>query len=103
MGEIIGNYNPPGQAVRTLDIAELHAISLEELSTFVEAEQSKQWRAVMIDEMKSIDDNKTWTLEDLPPGHRAIGLKWVYKLKRNEDRAVVKHKAHLVAKGYVQK
>jgi hypothetical protein len=57
----------------------------------------------MIDEMKSIDNNKTWTLEDLPPGHRAIGLNWVYKLKRNEDGAVVKHKACLVAKGYVQK
>jgi hypothetical protein len=57
----------------------------------------------MIDEMKSIDNNKTWTLEDLPLGHRAIGLNWVYKLKRNEDGAVVKHKACLVAKGYVQK
>jgi hypothetical protein len=57
----------------------------------------------MIDEMKSIDNNKTWTLEDLPPGHRAIGLKWVYKLKRNKDTTVVKHKACLVAKGYVQK
>ena len=37
------------------------------------------------------------------PGRRAIGLKWVFKLKRNEEREVVKHKACLVAKGYVQK
>jgi hypothetical protein len=57
----------------------------------------------MIEEMNAINDNKTWTLEDLPKGHRAIGLKWVFKLKRNEEGAVVKHKAHLVAKGYVQK
>jgi hypothetical protein len=34
---------------------------------------------------------------------RSIGLKWVFKLKRNEEGQVVKHKAHLVAKGYVQK
>ena len=39
----------------------------------------------------------------MSPGHRAIGLKWVFKLKRNEEGEVVKHKAHLVAKGYVQK
>ena len=37
------------------------------------------------------------------PGRRAIGLKWVFKLKRNEEREVVKHKGCLVAKGYVQK
>jgi hypothetical protein len=40
-------------------------------------------------------------LEDLPSGHRAIDLKWVYKLKLFGD--VVKHKARLVAKGYVQR
>ena len=39
----------------------------------------------------------------MSPGHRAIGLKWVFKLKRNEEGEVVKHKARLVAKSYVQK
>ena len=27
----------------------------------------------------------------MPPGHRAIGLKWVFKLKRHEEEEVVKH------------
>jgi hypothetical protein len=81
----------------------LHAISSDEPSTFAEAEQSECWRAAMIEEMNSINDNKTWTLQDLPKGQRAIGLKWVFKLKRNKDGAVVKHKAHLVVKGFVQK
>jgi hypothetical protein len=57
----------------------------------------------MKEEMKSILDNKTWTLEVLHQGHKAIGLKWVYKLKRNEEGEMVKHKARLVAKGYVQR
>ena len=29
----------------------------------------------------------------MPSGHRAIGLKWVFKLKRNEEGEVVKHRA----------
>ncbi|XP_066163729.1 uncharacterized protein [Oryza sativa Japonica Group] len=39
---------------------------------------------------------------DLPSGHKAIGLKWVFKVKKDPAGAVVKHKARLVAKGYVQ-
>lgn len=56
----------------------------------------------MMEEMKSIEDNQTWTLVDLPPGRKAIGLKWVYKVKRDEQGAVSKHKARLVVKGYAQ-
>lgn len=56
----------------------------------------------MMDEMDSITDNKTWVLVDPPPSHRPIGLKWVYKVKRDERGAIVKYKARLVVKGYVQ-
>jgi hypothetical protein len=35
---------------------------------------------------------------DLPRGHRAIEMKWVF-----EQGAVVKHKARLVVKGYAQR
>jgi hypothetical protein len=42
-------------------------------------------------------------LVDLPPEHRAIGLKWAYKAKRDELGRVMKYKDRLVAKGYVQK
>jgi hypothetical protein len=31
-----------------------------------------------------------------------IGLKWVFKQKKDDSGAVIKNKAHLVAKGYVQ-
>jgi hypothetical protein len=35
-------------------------------------------------------------------GCRAIGLKWVFKQKKDESGAVIKNKARLIAKGYVQ-
>lgn len=38
----------------------------------------------------------------MPRDHKAIGLKWVFKVKRDPARNVVKHKVWLVAKGYAQ-
>ena len=45
----------------------------------------------MLEEMKAIEENETWMLVDPPPGCRPIGLKWVYKVKRDERGAIVKH------------
>jgi hypothetical protein len=39
----------------------------------------------------------------LPPGHKAIGSKWVFKVKRNPDGTVERYKARLVAKGFGQR
>jgi hypothetical protein len=78
-------------------------LTTEEPATFAEAEKDKAWRAAMLEEMASIEANETWQLTQLPPGHRAIGLKWVYKLKKDSNGEVAKRKARLVAKGYVQR
>ena len=39
---------------------------------------------------------------DLPFGCKAIGNKWVLKIKRKADGTVERYKARLVAKGYTQ-
>jgi hypothetical protein len=60
------------------------------------------WQAAMQEEIDSVKRNQTWELADMPQGHHAITLKLVYKLKRNEAGEIVKHKARLVACGFVQ-
>ncbi|WVZ79350.1 LOW QUALITY PROTEIN: hypothetical protein U9M48_026940 [Paspalum notatum var. saurae] len=99
---IIGDASPPGQAVRNLD-GELFMASAEELCSLEEAEADARWRRAMEEEMASIEKNKMWELVDPPVGCKPIGLKWVYKVKKNERGDVVKHKARLVAKGFVQR
>jgi hypothetical protein len=52
-----------------------------------------------MEEMNSIEENGTWSLVDLPSSRKTIGVKWVFKVKRDEHGAVSKHKARLVVKG----
>lgn len=70
---------------------------------FGEAKESRSWTRACEEKIESIIKNKTWTLVELPYGAKPIGLKWVFKLKRNSDGNINKYKARLVAKGYVQR
>lgn len=79
---------------------------LDEPSTFKEAmesENSKEWKMAMDQEMESIISNGTWVEAKLPNNRKAIGCKWVFKLKRDNFGNVSRYKARLVAKGYNQK
>jgi len=49
-----------------------------------------------------LDANVTWELVALLKDKKAIGFKWVYKVKHNADGFVSRYKARLVAKGYAQ-
>lgn len=82
---------------------ELLLAGIDELASYEQAVKEKPWRDAMQQEIDAIEKNNTWRLVDLPPGHKPIGLKWVYKLKKDASGNVVKHKARLVTKGYVRK
>ncbi|KAF0890606.1 hypothetical protein E2562_003802 [Oryza meyeriana var. granulata] len=68
-----------------------------------DVEKQECWCLAMCEEMESIEENKTWCLVDLLARHRPIGLKWVFKVKKDAAGAIIKHKARLIAKGYVQR
>src|SRR5436309_11721644 len=40
-----------------------------------------KWLKAMHAELKSLEDNNTWVLCELPPGRRVMGTKWVFKIK----------------------
>lgn len=79
---------------------------LPEPRTFNEAissEQKDEWLRAMQEEIESLNDNDTWELVELPADRRAIGCKWVYKIKTKADGSVQQYKARLVAQGFSQK
>lgn len=87
LANILSTDSVPGLACRDIAEAELHTVSVEEPKSLKEADNDPHWAAAMEEEMQSIRDNRTWSLAELPRGHRAIGLKWVYKVKRDENGA----------------
>jgi hypothetical protein len=103
MEDLLGDQPVPGLVPHDLE-GQLHLTCDDgEPRSFAEAEEDAAWRAAMKAKMDAVEKNRTWELADLPRGHRAITLKWVFKLKRDEVGAFIKHKTRLVARGFLQR
>ncbi|KAH7460339.1 Retrovirus-related Pol polyprotein from transposon TNT 1-94 [Phytophthora ramorum] len=82
------------------------AADLSEPTTFQEAVNGPDqvhWRKAIRAELKSMRLRGVFRAAKLPSGQRAIGTKWVFKIKRKADGSIEKYKARLVAKGFKQK
>jgi hypothetical protein len=77
-----------------------------DMPTYDEAMESADvdcWKDAIKEELKSLQENNTWELTRLPKGRKAIGNKWVLKIKYKANGEIDRYKARLVAKGYSQK
>jgi hypothetical protein len=71
--------------------------------SFNEAIIEEKWIKAMDEEIHVIEKSDTWKLTNLPGNKKAIGVKWVYKTKKNAKGEVQRFKARLVTKGYKQR
>ena len=77
----VREIHPPdyyGVKVNTANEKQMDPVSTEE--ALASPEQSK-WLKAMGNEMQSLKDNDVWELIELPEGRKAVGSKWVYKVK----------------------
>ncbi|MCO5578753.1 hypothetical protein L7F22_032598 [Adiantum nelumboides] len=73
-----------------------------EPTCFEDAISNKDWENAMDEEIAMLDVNQTCELVPLLEGKKAIGCKWVYKVKHKADGTIEIYKERLVAKGYAQ-
>lgn len=51
----------------------------------ISCRDQNHWIIAIEMELRSIKENNTWTVVDLPNGKSAIGCKWLFKIKENEN------------------
>ncbi|GJU51944.1 retrovirus-related pol polyprotein from transposon TNT 1-94 [Tanacetum coccineum] len=71
-------------------------------NNFKEAMLESSWIEAMQEEIHEFKRLEVWELVPCPDLVILIKLKWIFKVKKDEFRGVLKKKARLVAKGYCQ-
>lgn len=62
----------------------------------------ENWKTAINIELQALVKTKTWDLVPLPSNKKAIGCRWVFKVKMHADGTIERYKARLVAKGFTQ-
>ncbi|KAJ9532152.1 hypothetical protein QJQ45_003955 [Haematococcus lacustris] len=97
---------PEFAGVRSVAVAELPAEGPAIPATIKEAlagPQSEQWSLAADEEMQSLLSYGTWELVALPEGCRPLANRWVWSVKRDGRGSIVRFKARLVVKGFLQR
>ena len=71
----------------------------ETIKEALECPTKEKGKVALEKEIESMKVNQVWSLVDLPAGRKAIGNKWILKIKHKADGSIDRYKARLVAKG----
>ena len=104
---VTADPSPDDICIPLLDAVECVFSTTTELEPRSLAEALKRpdadkWVGAALKEIDAHLQNGTWELAQLPHGKRAIGCRWVFKIKRTPEGLVEKYKGRLVAQGFSQ-
>ncbi|GKE09148.1 retrovirus-related pol polyprotein from transposon TNT 1-94 [Tanacetum coccineum] len=77
-------------------------LSSVEPNTYKDALTQACWIEAMQEELNEFERLEVWELVPCPDKVMVITLKWIYKVKLDELRGILKNKARLLARGYRQ-
>ena len=99
----VRHRKPPNRYGEWTTIADTESKEPTTVAEALARQDKEKWLNAMNEEMESLHANDVWDLIELPKGRKAIGSKWVFKLKVNAEGVVERYKARLVAQGFSQK
>lgn len=76
--------------------------NISKLTSYFHTKGDINWINAIKNELDALEASGTWKLTNLSSGKRAIGLKWVYKMKLKPHATTDRYKVHFVAEGYHQ-
>ncbi|KAJ9556623.1 LOW QUALITY PROTEIN: hypothetical protein OSB04_011237 [Centaurea solstitialis] len=104
--QIIGSPSQPVKTRSSKNVENLILfggfLSEFEPSDVSQALTDPDWVLAMQEELAEFERNKVWRLVTRPRGKSIIGLKWIFRNKKDENDLFIRNKARLVAKGYRQ-
>ena len=92
-----------GQRQARANIAKTNELS--DPLTYAEAmkrSDAVQWEMACKQERKAFEGMGVYSVIPCPQGHKVMGSKWVFRIKRGPDGTIQKYKAQLVARGFMQ-
>lgn len=93
------NLRPRGQKNIELNLTEIYIPRT--YGEAVTGPNQYNWKKAIESELKSHEDNNTWTIIDRTE-KKPITCKWVFSTKKNKDGQVERYKARLCARGFTQ-
>ena len=72
----------------------------QKLEEILESQVASQWKIANNEELKSLEENKTWILTERPNHSNVISNRWIFKRKHKADGTIGKYKARLFIRGY---
>uniref|UniRef100_H3H7B8 Reverse transcriptase Ty1/copia-type domain-containing protein n=1 Tax=Phytophthora ramorum TaxID=164328 RepID=H3H7B8_PHYRM len=84
------------------EVTEVQVPSVGEMPTTfksaMESSDAVKWKEACDSECDSLLKNDTWDVVPLPKGRKAIGCRWVFRVKENQAGEIERFKARLVDK-----
>ncbi|XP_015124956.1 uncharacterized protein LOC107046765, partial [Diachasma alloeum] len=76
-----------------------HSSDPETSEEALKSPESKEWLEAMMNEKKSLIDNKTFQVVNRLSNQKLLDTKWVFKTKKNSSGEIERYKARLVIRG----
>ena len=95
-------YSPQANVASAFAMMDATEVETSTVKQALAGEGAAFWRAAIESELKSLSQHDTWEVVDRPEGAKPLSTRFVFARKREEFGKVIRYKARLVVRGFLQ-